>query len=283
MKLKNENILGSMPAYEGNSDALAVKLISIFNNEAKKNFDSHQGLVVLFSAKDGNPLAIMDAIEITAIRTAAASGVATELLANHENNALAILGSGVQARSHFLAMNEARPISSVYIWSRSLANANILAKELSDASSIEINVSKTAELAVKKANLICTVTATRKPILKGEWLTPGSHLNAVGSSSSTTREVDSETIVKSKMFVDSRESALNEAGEFIIPASEGLINEAHILGELGEVLEGNVSGRTHKDEITLFKSLGMAVEDVATAQHIYNTALKNDKGVWIDI
>ena len=225
----------------------------------------------------------MDAIEITAIRTAAASGVATELLANHENNTLAILGSGVQARSHFLAMNEARPISSVYIWSRSLANANILAKELSDASSIEINVSKTAELAVKNANLICTVTATRKPILKGEWLTPGSHLNAVGSSSSTTREVDSETVVKSKMFVDSRESALNEAGEFIIPASEGLINETHILGELGEVLEGEVSGRTHQDEITLFKSLGMAVEDVAAAQHIYNTALKNDKGVWIDI
>ncbi|MFL3051479.1 MAG: ornithine cyclodeaminase family protein [Candidatus Neomarinimicrobiota bacterium] len=283
MKLKNENILGSMPAYEGNSNALAVKLISIFHNEAKTNFDSHQGLVVLFSAKHGNPLAIMDAIEITALRTAAASGVATELLANHETNTLAILGSGVQARSHFLAMNEARPISSVYIWSRSLENANILAKELSDASSIEINVSKTAELAVKNANLICTVTATRKPILKGEWLTPGSHLNAVGSSSSTTREIDSEAVVKSKMFVDSRESALNEAGEFIIPASEGLINETHILGELGEVLEGEVSGRIHQDEITLFKSLGMAVEDVATAQHIYNTALKKDKGVWIDI
>ena len=283
MQVKNKNILGCMPAYEGNSDALAVKLISIFNNEAKTNFDSHQGLVVLFSAKHGNPLAVMDAIEITALRTAAASGVATELLANHESNTLAILGSGVQAKSHFFAMNEARPISSVYIWSRSLANANILAKELSDASSIAINVSKTAELAVKNANLICTVTATRKPILKGQWLTPGSHLNAVGASSSTTRELDSETVVKSKMFVDSRESALNEAGEFIIPASEGLINETHILGELGEVLEGNVSGRTHKDEITLFKSLGMAVEDVATAQHIYNTALKNDKGVWIDI
>jgi len=283
MKINNENILGSMPAYEGNSDALAVKLISIFNNEAKTSFDSHQGLVVLFSAKHGNPLAIMDAIEITALRTAAASGVATELLANHETNTLAILGSGVQARSHFLAMNEARPISSAYIWSRTLAHANILAEELSDTSSIEINVAKTAEIAVKNSNLICTVTATREPILMEEWVTPGSHLNAVGSSSSTTRELDSETVVRSKMFVDSRESALNEAGDFIIPASEGLINETHILGELGEVLAGDVIGRTHHDEITLFKSLGMAVEDVATAQHIYNAALKNDKGFWIDI
>tara|TARA_B100000700_G_scaffold69801_1_gene77380 strand:- start:8286 stop:9140 length:855 start_codon:yes stop_codon:yes gene_type:complete len=283
MQVKNKNILGCMPAYEGNSDALAVKLISIFNNEAKTNFDSHQGLVVLFSAKHGNPLAVMDAIEITALRTAAASGVATELLANHESNTLAILGSGVQAKSHFFAMNEARPISSVYIWSRSLANANILAKELSKFTSIEIQVLQTVKEAVKNANLICTLTGTKEPIVKGDWLIAGCHINAVGACSPTTRELDSDAILKSKLFVDSRESALNEAGEFIIPASEGLINEAHIAGELGEVLGGKIKGRTDQNQITLFKSLGMAVEDVVAAQHIYNTALKNDKGVWIDI
>lgn len=280
---KTDNILASMPGYDGASGALAVKLITIFHNAVNAGLDSHQGLVVLFSAKHGNPLAIMDASEITAIRTAAASGVATEVLANKKAASLAILGAGVQARSHFFSMNEARSIQSVKIWNRSLEGAKKLAKELIAETSLEVTVSNTAQMAITDADLICTVTASAKPILKGSWLKPGVHINAVGSSSPTKRELDTEAVIKSKIFVDSRESALNEAGDLLIPKSEGALDDHHILGEIGQVLRKETVGRNDPEDITLFKSLGMAVEDVAAAQYIYNQAQENDIGVWIDI
>ncbi len=276
-------ILAPMPGYDGASKALAVKLITVFHNESETKFDSHQGLVVLFSAKHGNPLAIMDAIEITAIRTAAASGVATEALARKEAATLAILGSGVQARSHFTAMTEARNIQSVRIWSQTRKNAQKLAEELSDLSSTDITVSNDVQTAVDNAHIVCTVTAAAEPILEGAWLSQGAHINAVGSSMAKRRELDSEAVVNSKLYVDSRESATNEAGDFLIPLSEGAVSHDHILGEIGEVLEGSADGRQSADEITLFKSLGMAVEDVAAAQYIYCQAQEKGGGVWVDI
>ena len=276
-------ILAPMPGYDGASKALAVKLITVFHNEGESKFDSHQGLVVLFSAKYGNPLAIMDAIEITAIRTAAASGVATEALAREEAAILAILGSGVQARSHFTAMTEARNIQSVRIWSQTRENAQKLAEELSDQPLVKITVSESAQTAVTGAHIVCTVTSATEPILEGSWLSPGTHINAVGSSMAKRRELDSEAVINSKLYVDSRESATNEAGDFLIPFSEGAVSHDHILGEIGEVLEGTADGRQSVDEITLFKSLGMAVEDVAAAQYIYSQAQEKGCGVWVDM
>ena len=276
-------ILAPMPGYDGASQALAVKLITVFHNEDETKFDSHQGLVVLFSAKHGNPLAIMDAIEITAIRTAAASGVATEALAREDASLLTILGSGVQAKSHFSAITEARSIQSVRIWSRTQKHAEKLAAELSMLSSIEITVSNDVRTAVADAHIICTVTAAEEPILEGAWLSSGTHINAVGSSMAKRRELDSEAVVNSKLYVDSRESATNEAGDFLIPLSEDAVSHEHLLGEIGEVLDGKVQGRLSPEEITLFKSLGMAVEDVSAAQYIYSQALEKDVGIWVDI
>ncbi len=278
-----EDILASMPGYDGASQALAIKLITVFHGASEAGFDSHQGFVVLFSAEHGNPLAIMDAIEITAIRTAAASGVATELLARKDSSKFAILGAGVQARTHFDAMIEARSFESASIWNRSRDGANILAKELAPNKNVELTVAETPEDAVANADVICTVTATVEPILKGEWLKPGTHINAVGSSTPNKRELDTEAVVISKIFTDSRESALNEAGDFLIAKSEGAVEENHILGEIGDILNGKTPGREHPDEITLFKSLGMAVEDVASAHLIYERAKAEGKGLWVDM
>ncbi len=278
-----EEILASMPGYDGASQSLAVKLITVFHNAAEAGFDSHQGLVALFSAEHGNPLAIMDAIEITAVRTAAASGVATEALANKDATTLAILGAGVQARSHFHAMTEARDIKSVRIWNRSRDRAEALTEELSAKNSADVTVADTAEAAVSGADLICTVTAASEPILKGEWIQPGAHVNAVGSSTPSKRELDTDAVVRSRLFVDSRESAMNEAGDFLIPKSEGAVGDDHIVGEIGEFLSGKVRGRQNRDEITLFKSLGMAVEDVAAAHLIYERAKAEDRGVWTEM
>ena len=274
-----DDILASMPGYDGASQSLAVKLITVFHDAAEAGFDSHQGLLVLFSAEHGNPLAIMDAIEITAVRTAAASGVATEALANEDASTLAILGAGVQARSHFYAMNEARHIESVRIWNRSRHGAEVLAVQLSQRGGSAVTVTDTAEAAVSGADLICTVTAASEPILKGEWIQPGAHVNAVGSSTPSKRELDTDAVVRSRLFVDSRESAMNEAGDFLIPKSEGAVGDDHIVGEIGEFLSGKVRGRQNRDEITLFKSLGMAVEDVAAAHLIYERANAEHRGV----
>ena len=278
-----EDLLASMPGYDGDTKAVAVKLITVFHGASEAGFDSHQGLVVLFSAEHGNPLAIMDAIEITAIRTAAASGVATELLARKDASKLAILGAGVQASTHFAAMIEARPFESARIWNRSRDRAEGLVKELSINDHVDLTVADTVEEAVADADAICTVTATMEPILKGKWLKTGAHINAVGSSTPNKRELDTEAVVKSRIFTDSRESALSEAGDFLIAKSEGAVEENHILGEIGDILIGKVPGREHPDEITLFKSLGMAVEDVAPAHLIYERAKTENKGVWVEM
>lgn len=276
-------VLASMPGYDGASEALAVKLITVFHNTSEGPFDSHQGLVALFSSEHGNLLAIMDAIEITAIRTAAASGVATEALARKDATTLAILGAGVQAKSHFYAMTEARNIQSVRIWNRTEENARKLAEELSQESSLDISVSDSAQTTVTDAHIVCTTTAATEPILQGAWLSDGTHVNAVGSSVRKWRELDTDAVVKSKLYVDSREAATNEAGDFLIPRSEGAVSDDHILGEIGEVLDGTVKGRQSPEETTLFKSLGMAVEDVSVAHHLYHEAHKQEMGVWVDM
>lgn len=275
--------LGLMPSYMGSIHSMGLKVVSVFPGNQGTEYDSHMGTVMLFDAKHGQPLAIMDASSITGIRTAAVSGVATRLLARDDAQTLAILGSGVQAKTHLAAMIEARPIKQVRIWSRNPDAAARFAERESKRYGIEVKAAGTAQEAVENADIICTTTSSPDPVLKGEWIAPGAHINAVGSSVPFTRELDTAAVANAKLFVDRRESTLNEAGDFLIPKKEGVINDDHILGEIGEILTGKVGGRKSPTEITLFKSLGLAVEDLASAYHIYNKALATGVGVSVEL
>jgi ornithine cyclodeaminase/alanine dehydrogenase-like protein (mu-crystallin family) len=275
--------LGMMPAYLGDIQAMGLKVITVFPGNLGTQYDSHMGAVLLFETQHGQLLAIMDASEITAIRTAAVSGVATRLLAREDAQTLAILGSGVQARSHLAAMLVARKIKQVRVWSRDPASAQRFAEREAQRHGIPVETAATVQAAVDGADIICTTTSSPQPILNGDWLTPGTHINAVGSSVPHTRELDTAAMAKSRLFVDRRESTLNEAGDFLMPKREGVITDSHILGEIGEILLGKVEGRRSPDDITLFKSLGLAIEDVAAANYIYKKAMAAGVGIAVEL
>jgi ornithine cyclodeaminase len=238
---------------------------------SSRGLDSHQGFVALFDGESGEPRALINAGGITAIRTAAVSGVATRLLARENVRTLAILGSGTQALSHLDAMHAVRSFDRVVLWSAS-------GRSIEGAESVA-----TAEEAVRDADVICTTTASAEPIVRREWLKPGVHINGVGSSIPTARELDSQTMVDAALFVDRRESTLNEAGDFLIPQREGLIGPDHIRAELGELLLGTADGRRSDDEITLFKSLGIGVEDLAAGELVLQRAEAEDAGAVVSL
>jgi alanine dehydrogenase len=275
--------LAMMPGYLANIDAVGLKVITVFPGNHGTKYDSHQGAVLLFETTHGQLLALMDASAITAIRTAAVSGVATRLLARGDAQSLAILGSGVQAKTHLAAMMQSRSITSVRVWSRDAGHAQQFAQRESLRHGIPVTPTPTVQEAVAEAGIICTTTAAREPILRGEWIAPGTHVNAVGASVPSARELDSAAVAGARLYVDRRESTLNEAGDFLLPKKEGAIGDDHIVGEIGELLLGNVEGRRTSDEITLFKSLGLAVEDLAAASHIYKKAIAVNTGVLVEL
>ncbi|MEE9270179.1 MAG: ornithine cyclodeaminase family protein [Candidatus Krumholzibacteria bacterium] len=279
---EKDGLLGMMPAYLGSPESVGIKVVTVMPGNHGTEFDAHQGAVLLFEPEHGCLLAVIDASSITAIRTAAASGVATRLLASPGASQLAILGSGVQAKSHLEAMRLARNITEVRVWSRTPANAQRFAERESARHGIDIHAAATAREAVTGAEIICTCTSSDKPVLAGEWIADGAHVNAVGACLPKSRELNTVAVVKSRLFVDRRESALNEAGDFLIPKKEGAIDDGHIVGEIGEVLLGNVPSRQAPDEITLFESLGIACEDLATAHYVYRKAVDSNTGVTID-
>lgn len=274
--------IGVMPTYLGNPELLGAKIISVFPGNRETPFESHQGAVLIFETKNGRLLAMVDASSITAIRTAAVSGVATQVLANKDVESLAILGSGTQASTHLTSMMLVRRPKHVKIWSRDLGHAKSFVESHSDLGTATIEAVTSAEDAVRDADLVCTTTGAKSPILRGAWLAPGAHVNAIGASVPPFRELDSEAVIRSQFFVDRRESVLNESDDFLIPMREGLITEDHIMGELGEVLIEKAQGRRSRDEITLFKSMGIAVEDVASAHHVYARAIKEGRGAGVE-
>jgi ornithine cyclodeaminase/alanine dehydrogenase-like protein (mu-crystallin family) len=275
--------LGMMPAYMEDLQIMGLKIVSVFPGNHGTEYDSHMGAVMIFETKHGQPLAIMDATEITAIRTAAVSGVATRLLAREGSGDLAILGSGTQAKTHLEAMLLCRKIRRVRIWSRNPENGRRFAERESRRHNIHVDLMPTVQAAVQGADIICTTTSAPDPILLGTYLSAGAHINAVGSSVPFARELDTEAIVKARLFVDRRESTVNEAGDFLIPKKEGAIGDSHIQGEIGEILLAKVKGRKSQEEITLFKSLGLAVEDLASANHIYKKAMAGGMGTKIEL
>jgi ornithine cyclodeaminase len=275
--------LAMMPSYLANPASFGVKVISAFPENTGTEFDSHQGVILLFEPVNGSLVAIVDATSVTAIRTGAASGAATKILAREDADALAIIGSGVQAKTHLEAMLVSRNIRNVTAWSPNSDRLRDFVNRESKRHNIEIKAANSAEEAIKNADLICTTTSCQEPVVNFNWLSGGAHINAVGACVPTTRELDSNTIVRSRLYVDRLESALNEAGDFLIPKKEGLIDNNHIQGEIGEVLIGRKIGRTSRDEITIFKSLGISVEDLASANFLYEQATSKNVGVAVEI
>jgi ornithine cyclodeaminase len=261
---------------------MGIKVVSVMPGNHGTEYDSHQGAVMVFETEYGRLLAMVDASEITAIRTAAVSGVATRLLAREDAGDLAILGSGVQAHTHLEAMMVARDLKRVRVWSRNEDNARRFAERESERHGLTVEVMPMAQAAVEGADIICTTTSSREPILMGDWLSPGTHINAVGSSVAFARELDTAAVVRSRLFIDRRESTVNEAGDFLFPKQEGAVDDNHIQGEIGEILLGQNTGRTTSEEITLFKSLGLAVEDLAAADYIYRQALEKGLGTAVE-
>lgn len=275
-------LLGLMPGYLGVPRSFGLKVVTVMPGNHGTPYDSHQGVVMLFGTEHGEPLAILDATAITAIRTAAASAAATDALARGDAGDLALIGSGAQARTHLEAMRAVRPLRRVRVWSRSRANAERFAREEGAAAGVSIEVAASGEEAVRGADLVCTTTASKEPVLQGAWLSPGAHVNAVGSCFPTSRELDREAVRRARFYTDCRESCVNEAGDFLMARDEGAVGDGHLLGELGEVLLGKAPGRLSRDDITVYESLGVAVEDLAAAHVIHRRAFESGDGQWLE-
>jgi ornithine cyclodeaminase/alanine dehydrogenase-like protein (mu-crystallin family) len=274
-------IMALMPSYMAGTAGqvfYGLKAMGVFHGNPAKGKDAHQGAVLLYSGETGELLSLMNGSAITAIRTAAVSGLATRLLACPDANDLAIIGSGVQARSHLAAIHCVRPLKRVRVASRTVDHARKFADELGPHFPFPIESVAAIEEAVHGADLIVTATTASTPIIKREWIAPGAHLNVIGAYTPTTREVDSATIAAARLFVDSRGSALSEAGDVLLAMQEGAIDAGHIRAEIGEVLIGSQPGRTTAEEITLFKSLGLPIEDLAAAEYLYRRALETGRG-----
>ena len=260
VRSRGGQVLALMPAHRGGGAPLvSLKEIVVTPDNSVRGLDPHQGAVLLHDGEDGRLRAVLNASAITEIRTAAVSAVATKLLARPGSRRVAILGAGVQARSHAHAMRTILTDPEVRIWSRARAHAEALALE---AHAVACD---TIEEALDAADVVCTCTASREPIVRRAWLAPGTHLNAVGASIPAARELDTDVVVGSAFFVDRRESTVNESGDYLLAAEEAGIGPEHIRAELGELLVGSQEGRRDDAELTVFKSLGLAVEDLAAA------------------
>ena len=276
-------LLGLMPAYRGGDGGVfGMKAICVFPENPSQGKDAHQGAVMLFSRDTGELLALMNASEITAIRTGAVSAVATRLLAREDAHDLAIIGAGVQARSHLAAISHVRRIKRARVCAKNFDHAQQLAEESRTQYQFPVEAVRNNEEAVRGADIIVTATSSLEPVISKEWISPGAHINAIGTHSPNSREIDSATMAVARIFVDRRESAVNESGDYLLAAKEGVVTPESIVGEIGELLIGIKPGRTSETEITLFKSLGLAIEDVVSADYIYGKAQSTRTGSWVD-
>jgi alanine dehydrogenase len=272
------HLLGLMPTYRsGERPLYALKTVAVVPDNPSRGLDPHQGTVTLYDGTTGEVLAVMNASPITAIRTAAVSGLATRALAREDARVLAIVGAGHQAYPHVDAMLEARQFDEIRVSARTRESAERLAAKFPNARAVDGN-----EEAVRGAHVICTVTQSAEPVMEYAWLQAGAHINAVGACFPHTRELDSETVARSAFFTDRRESCENEAGDYITPLEEGAIADGHIKAELGEVLAGTAPGRTAPDEITVFESLGLAIEDLAAAEYLMRRAQETGRGTTVE-
>jgi ornithine cyclodeaminase len=268
--LSNRRMFGIMPGAMGADGVFGAKLISVFPENFAKGMQSHQGVIVLFDAESGAAVCVVHAGEVTAIRTAAASAVATDALARPEASRLCLLGYGEQAATHARAIGKVRKLESIVVWGRSPARARDFAERMRKELALPISIADHVQQAVADADIICTVTAASEPILKGAWVRPGTHINLVGSGFAGPSEVDDDVVVRSRFIADSREGVLQQGAEFLRAKAAEKIDDSHIVAEIGQVLAGEIQGRRTRDEITVYKSLGHVVQDLASAWALYS-------------
>ena len=283
-------LMALMPSYQSGT-GYGLKAICITPGNPAAGLDSHQGVVLLSSPETGQPIAVLNASAVTEIRTAAVSAVATSVLARPDADVLAIVGTGVQARSHLMAIAATRPLAEVRIAGSAAAKAVAFATDIAPAALAEVGAAvprvaacDTVRQAVGGAGVVVTATSSAKPVLDLDWLAPGTHVNAVGACLPHTRELDTGTVAAAALFADSRESVLAEAGDYLIAAAEGAVGPDHIRAELGDLLAGLApgQGRQNAEEITVFESLGLAIEDLAAALVAYQAAREGNSGSWIE-
>jgi ornithine cyclodeaminase/alanine dehydrogenase-like protein (mu-crystallin family) len=268
--LSEGRLFGIMPGALGAHSPFGAKLISVFHENFYRGIQSHQGLVILFDPESGAPICAAHAGEITAIRTASASAVATDALARKDARRLALLGYGEQAQTHARAIAKVRRIESIAVWGRSPERAEAFADRVEPELGVPVRRADNVKEAVAEADIVCTVTSAREPILKGEWIQPGTHLNVVGSGYAGPAEIDNDLVVRSRFVVDSREGVLQQGAEFLRAKEAGLVDDSHIVGEIGEVLAGRIEGRRSPEKITVYKSLGHVVQDLAAVWALYS-------------
>lgn len=273
---------GLMPGSTLDPPFFGAKVISLLPGNPAKGLPMVQGYVSLFEHETGKPVALIEGASVTAIRTAAASGLATRELAREDARTHGIFGTGVQAVTHIDAVSCARDIRKIVVWGRDPDKTRQFARRQSERAQVEVTATEDPQEAAG-CDIVSTVTAASEPILCGDWLRPGCHLNLVGVHTPEAREADTRAIERSRVYVDFMESALSEAGDILLPIGEGAIDQAHILGEIGQVLAGAVPGRTGDTDITLYKSLGIVAQDLFAAAHIYARALEEAAGVEVDL
>lgn len=266
------NALGIMPGAMLGRGRFGVKLLGLYPGNGARGLPSHAGMVVLFDAHDGAPVAVLESNSLTALRTAAASAVATRALARADGTVLGVLGAGHQALWHVRALMQVMPLRRLQVWSRHRASAQRLCERLGLPAAVQVVIADDARAAVDGADVVCTLTASPEPVLRGEWLVPGHHVNLVGASVASAREADSAVVQRSRFFVDARASAQAQAGEWLQALASGAVTADHLCGEIGEVLLGAQPGRLSAHDITVYKSLGHTAQDLATADALLRLA-----------
>jgi len=275
MDIDGTNKLGVMPGALKDPSLYGVKVLSLFPGNPAKGLSSHIGAVLMFDMETGKPAAFLDADAITAIRTAAATAAATDALARKDATSLTIIGTGEQAETHLQAINEVRDLKTVTFVGRSTEKAEKLIRHVEENyPHIQFKASEDAESAVTDADIVCTVTSSATVILNGSWINPGTHVNAVGASVPVMQEIDEEMVLKSRLYVDYKPSALAQAKEIITALETGAMSEDHILGEIGDLYKGDLPGREKDEEITLYRSLGIAAQDLACADFVMKAVQK---------
>lgn len=274
-----------MPAYIGGDlDALGLKLVTVYpDNPSGHGLPTTLGTLLLCDPATGQAVCIMDAGYLTAVRTGAASGVATRYLARRDAVTCAVLGAGVQARQQLAAVQAVRPLARAWVVDVDAEAAGRFAAETGEALGLQVEATTDAEAAVRGADIVVTATSSPTPVIQGDWLRPGTHVNNIGSHSPGARELDTATVARAKLVADLREACLAEAGDVLIPIREGAITEDHIHASLGEVVTGARPGRENDEEITVFKSCGLAIQDVATALCVYRAARERGIGQEVEL
>ena len=264
--LSTGNVMGAMPA--DFNDFFGMKILSVYPFNYQRNMPSHQGEILVFDGETGSVKGLVDAMSITGIRTGACSAVATDVLAKSDASVLALIGCGHQGWSHLSAIREIRNLTEVRVYDRISEKAEQFARDASRKFVLDVKAYPSVKETVENADIVCTLTVSKTPVLQNDWIKDGCHINAVGACAANARELPSDLVKRSRFYCDSVESVMHESGDFLFPLNEGLIGEDHLLGTVGQLLCGNIESRTSDRQITIFESLGMAAEDLAAAAYV---------------